>query len=362
MSVPRNVVLVGDARKRLAELPAASVDCVVTSPPYFNLRDYGTPGQIGLEDHVGVWVDELRLVMRAVARVLKPGGSVWLNVGDSFSRHPRYGAPPKSLLLGPERLALGLLEDGWTVRNRVAWVKQNNMPVSVRDRLACTWEVVYLLTRSRRYYFDLDAIRMPHRSARRTPYRNRRQGYPPKTAIPPMWGGALSGNNSGLERLKIAGLVGHPLGKNPGDTWSLPVSNFRGQHFATFPTALVARPLLATCPERVCRACGEPWQRQVRRDRLGALRPNCDCHSDWQPGLVLDPFFGAGTVGLVAEQHGRNWLGIELNKDFARLARGRIVAARTKSVFTDKSPHSFSDCGRINSTKPHRTVQKGGSL
>jgi site-specific DNA-methyltransferase (adenine-specific) len=362
MSLPRNVVLVGDARQRLAELPAGSVDCVVTSPPYFNLRDYGTTGQIGLEDHVSGWVDELRLVMRAVARVLKPSGSVWLNVGDAFSRHDRYGAPPKSLLLGPERLALALLDDGWTVRNRVAWMKQNTMPCSVRDRLACTWEVVYLLTRNRRYYFDLDAIRIPHRSAGRAPYRSTPGGYPPKTAIPPTWGGALSGSHTGLDHLKARGLVGHPLGKNPGDAWSLPVSNFRGQHFATFPTALVTRPLLATCPERVCRACGEPWQREIRRDKLGILRPNCDCNGDWQPGLVLDPFFGAGTVGLVAEQQGRDWLGIELNTSFARLARERIVAARTKSPGPGKSPHSSSDCGTINITKAPRQAQKGDSL
>ncbi len=110
--VPRNVVLVGDVRQRLAELPAGSVDCVMTSPPYFNLRNYGQPGQIGLEQHVDGWVDDLRLSMAMVARVLKPTGSVWLNVADSYSRHPSYGAPPKSLLLGPERLALALLR-GW---------------------------------------------------------------------------------------------------------------------------------------------------------------------------------------------------------------------------------------------------------
>ena len=107
MSLPRNVVLVGDVRKRLAELPAESVDCVMTSPPYFQLRNYGRPEQIGLEANVEAWADELRLVMRDVARVLKPGGSLWLNVGDSYSRHTRYGTPPKSLLLGPEPLFFG---------------------------------------------------------------------------------------------------------------------------------------------------------------------------------------------------------------------------------------------------------------
>jgi site-specific DNA-methyltransferase (adenine-specific) len=328
MSLPRNTVLIGDVRRRLAELPPSSVDCVLTSPPYFQLRDYGSPGQIGLEASVDAWVDELRLVMRAIARVLKPSGSLWLNIGDSFSRHPRYGAPPKSLLLGPERLALALLEEGWTVRNRVAWAKQNTMPTSVRDRLACNWETIYLLVRSRHYYFDLDAIRVPHRSVARAPYKTTPAGYPPKRAIPERWGAPLAGNNTGLAQLKSRGLVGHPLGKNPGEVWSTPVSNFRGQHFATFPPALVTRPLLATCPERVCRSCGKPWQRIASRRALGDLRPVCICKQGWKAGVVLDPFFGAGTVGLVAEQNKRDWLGIELNPKFAAVATQRIEAAR----------------------------------
>jgi site-specific DNA-methyltransferase (adenine-specific) len=327
-NLPRNTVLVGDVREQLRELPDNVVDAVITSPPYFQLRDYQAAGQIGLEADIGGWVDELRLVMHDVARVLKPGGSVWLNVGDSYSRHPRYGAPPKSLLLGPERLVLALSEDGWIVRNRVAWVKQNTMPTSTCDRLACTWETVYLLVRARHYFFDLDAIRVPHRSTPRAPYRTAADGYPPKGVTPEGWGGPLAGSHTGLANLKARGLVGHPLGKNPGDVWTTAVSNFRGAHFATFPTALVTRPLLASCPERVCRACGEPWQRPVNRTTRQQRQPTCACKCGWRPGLVLDPFFGAGTVGVVAEQHGRDWLGIELNPAFAAIARQRITAAR----------------------------------
>jgi DNA modification methylase len=327
------VVLVGDVRARLSELPEASVDCVITSPPYFQLRDYGAKAQIGMEPHIDGWVDELRLAMRGVARVLKPTGSVWLNVGDSYSDRVRYGAPPKSLLLGPERLALGLMADGWTVRNRVAWTKPNTMPTSVRDRLASKWEFVYFLTRSRRYHFDLDAIRVPHRSAGRTGHRTTATTQAASSGRRPEWAGPLAGSNGGLARMKARGLVGHPLGKNPADVWSIATSNFRGQHFATFPTALVVRPLLACCPERVCRACGAPWHRPPTRVRRAdgqrrSLRPGCGCRGGWQPGVVLDPFFGAGTVGLVAEQHGRDWLGIELNPRFARLATRRIEAAR----------------------------------
>ena len=207
---PLNQALIGDARKRLAELPEKSIDCVITSPPYYQLRNYAVSDQIGLEPNVEGWVDELRTVFAGLARVLKPSGSVWLNLGDSFSRHPRYGAPAKSLLLGPERLALALTEDGWTVRNKIVWAKTNAMPHSVVDRLATKHEVIYFLTRSRRYYFDLDAIREPHRSG---PGRAR-----PATDVPmaaPPWAGPLAGSNSGLARMKASGRVGSPPREEP---------------------------------------------------------------------------------------------------------------------------------------------------
>jgi DNA modification methylase len=339
----RNVVIVGDVREKLEALPDASVDCVISSPPYFQLRDYQMASQMGLEPTVDEWVDELRVVMRGIARVLKPTGSVWLNLGDTFSRHDHYGAPPKSLLLGPERVALGLIDDGWTIRNKVIWAKTNTMPTPVRDRLSCTWEVVYFLTRDRRYHFDLDAIRVPHRSTRHKP--TAVEQTPAPISGRPAWAGPLAGNNAGLARLKAQGLVGHPLGKNPGDVWTIAASNFRGQHFATFPPALITRPLLATCPERTCNTCGQPWQREpaLRRGQLALrreLQPTCSCGTGWRPGLVLDPFFGAGTTALVAEKHGRDWLGIELNPDFARLAEDRIRSVRDQHDTAEGRPHA----------------------
>src|SRR5213082_3523154 len=122
MTAPRNTILIGDATTKLRELPPSSVDCVVTSPPYFQLRDYGVPGQLGMEADVHDWVANLRAVFREVARVLVPTGSLFLNLGDSFSRHPKYGAPNKSLLLTPERLLVALSEDGWIVRNKLVWM------------------------------------------------------------------------------------------------------------------------------------------------------------------------------------------------------------------------------------------------
>jgi site-specific DNA-methyltransferase (adenine-specific) len=317
--LPRNQILTGDAAQTLRQLPESSIDCVVTSPPYYGLRDYAADGQLGLEDDVTGWVQDLRSVCREVARVLKPSGAFWLNLGDSFSRHTRYGAPPKALLLAPERLLMALAADGWLVRNKVVWAKTNPMPSSSRDRLTLTWEALYLLVRSPAYHFDLDAIREPHTSTA------------PKISLASVegpdgretWAGPLAASRGGLAKVKAAGRAGHPLGKNPGDVWRIATSGFRGAHFATFPPALVRRPILATCPPLVCSDCGLPWG-PVRGRPTSAVGPRCDLAVAPRPGVVLDPFFGTGTVGVVARDLGRDWLGIELKPEYVQLARERL--------------------------------------
>jgi len=334
-SVWRNRIVVGDARDAINDLPSDSIDCIVTSPPYFRLRNYQHGSQIGLEQNVDEWVDEMMIVLRGLKRVLKPTGSLWLNLGDTFSTHQRQGARPKSLLLAPERLAMALTRDGWVLRNKVIWSKPNPMPTSVRDRLSCTWEIVYFFVRSSSYHFDLDAIRVPHRS-RHTKTHHQRTAW----SVPDSWRGPSSGSNTGLDRLKALGLPGHPLGKNPGDVWTIPTAGYRGAHHAVFPERLARVPLLATCPEKVCAGCGVPWTRdRSRRIHVRAthnvnqrpqLKRRCVCepHVSARPGIVLDPFIGSGTTAIVAEALSRDWVGIELNPEFASLATDRIAAAR----------------------------------
>lgn len=310
--VPRNTILVGDARDHLERLPGFSIDCVITSPPYFRQRDFGSgAAQIGLERSVESWVGSMREVFGSLARVLKPSGSVWLNLADSYARTPRDGAPNKGLVLAPERLLLALAHDGWVIRNKLIWAKTNPMPSGVTDRLESTYEVVYFLVRSGSgYFYDLDAIR-PTATVR-----------------------------------GISGLQG-----NPGDVWRLATAGFRG-HPATFPPKLIERPLLATCTAKVCTTCGAPWKTRTRARRLGRvvrfsrdpfirrhpvrydvvrtdprLRPGCACRSPTRPGIVLDPFMGAGTVSLVAATLERSWLGIEVNPAFAEIARERLARA-----------------------------------
>lgn len=326
-TLPRNTILTGNASGVLADLLPESVDCCVTSPPYANaLRDYGAPGQLGQEPTITEYVANLRAVLRGVRRVLKPTGSLWLNLGDSYARHLRQGAPRGSLLLAPQRVALALAADGWIVRSIAVWHKPAPMPESARDRLSRTYETVIFATKERRYFFDLDAIRIPHRSAGRARPQARERGR------------RYQGNNTGLGRLKAAGLVGNRNGKNPGDVWTVGTATDRLGHQATFPEALIERPILATCPEKICVQCDEKWVRPVRiksrrtsegmrhTREVGELR-RCDCFSETRPGVVLDPFMGTGTTAVVAEHLRRDWLGIELNPSYARMATDRLRAA-----------------------------------
>lgn len=324
-ALPRNVVLPGDAGDVLPTLLAESVDCVITSPPYYRLRDYGAAGQLGQELTVEAYVANVRAVMREVLRVLKPSGSLWLNLGDTYSRHHRFGAPAKSLLLAPERIARALIADGWLLRNKVIWHKPNPLPHSTADRLSPTYEVVYFFTKSARYFFDLDAIRAPHRSAGRA---GRRRGAEASRRY--------QGGNAGLARLKAAGHVGHRAGKNPGDVWTQATAVDRLGHQATFPEALIERPILATCPERICVQCDQPWTRPARVLRVHTAEGSrevrqagelarCDCFAPSRPGVVLDPFAGTGTTCTVAARLGRDYLGIELSPRYQELAEQRLA-------------------------------------
>jgi site-specific DNA-methyltransferase (adenine-specific) len=327
-TLPRNTILTGDAREVLADLLPESVDCCVTSPPYANkLRDYGRPGQLGREPNVAAYVENLRGVLRLVRRVLKNDGSLWLNLGDTYSKHASQGAPRGSLFLAPQRLALALSADGWIVRNVVIWQKPNPLPQSARDRLSPTHEVVIFATKQREYFFDLDAIRVPHRSVRRA------------RASAKELARLYQGGNNGLGKLKAAGRVGNVRGKNPGDLWTVPTASDRSGHQATFPEALTEGPILATCPERICEQCDSAWTRPTRivsrrtnegrrhTREVGALR-RCDCFAPSRPGVVLDPFMGTGTTAVVAERLDRDWLGVELNAAYARQARARVASRR----------------------------------
>ena len=304
----------GDARTVLASMPDQSANCIVTSPPYWGKRNYGVAGQYGHEDTPSAYVDTMRDVFREARRVLADDGTCWLNLGDSYSAsgggatgmhaylgehittHRATGLGTKNLLGLPWRVAFTLQADGWILRNAIIWHKPNAMPESVRDRLSCRHELLFLLTKSPAYWFDLDPIRVPHAANTRRERPIRQPGRPGSPTRPPKYG-------PGTREVTGASRYGtrrhnrrHPNGRNPGDVWSIPTRPYKGPHFAAYPIDLPLRCIAAGC------------------------KPG---------GVVLDPFAGSGTTGLAAIQLDRRFTGIDLSPDFARLAAGRLAQAVT---------------------------------
>lgn len=260
-------LLQGDSLEQARTLPDGSVDCIVTSPPYYGLRDYGTEGQYGLEDTPAAYVETMRALFNELRRILADDGTLWLNLGDSYGKG-------KQLMGVPWLVAFALQSDGWVLRSSIIWNKPNMMPESVTDRPASRHELVFFMTKSEQYHFDLDAIREPHsaesiaRSSRNFAG-DKQRGYA---------GGAQSLNPDQFV---------HKSGKNPGNVWTIPTKPFPGAHFAAMPPELARRCIVAGC------------------------KPG---------GTVLDPFSGSGTTGLVAQENGRKYIGIDISADYLKLS------------------------------------------
>jgi site-specific DNA-methyltransferase (cytosine-N4-specific) len=268
-------IRIGDSRQLLQAMPADSVQCVVTSPPYWGQRDYGVEGQIGLEKTPQEFVSAMVEVFREVHRVLRPDGTCWVNLGDTYVRRPQKesdpmkniglpsqrhavkarnqrqippGLKPKDLIGIPWRVAFALQADGWWLRSGVVWHKPNGKPDNVSDRPAGAHEFIFLLTKSERYFYDAEATRVPAKDG-----------------------------STALKR----------------NVWTVPIQPFHDAHFATFPPDLIEPCIKAGCPDG---------------------------------GIVLDPFGGAGTTGLVADRLGRDAILLELNPKYAAMARDRLQA------------------------------------
>lgn len=380
-------VLVGDCRETLATLPAGSVHCIVTSPPYYGLRDYGEAAQIGLEDTPDAYVAEMVGVFRELRRVLRDDGVAWLNLGDSYTGGGGYspGAPSNETsktgryagergamvsggvnipglsagnLLGiPWRVAFALQSDGWTLRDACVWHKPNPMPESVAGtrwegdtlrrgswRHTSAHEMVFMLTNGMGYFCDQEAVREANK--------------PETERHAARYGGTLNVTHIDKSRNDKASIdyFSPTSDRNPRNVWSITTRPYSGAHFATMPPDLAERCIkVATSATGVCPACGSQWAPVVERQtatssqrpgytagsgrkdgtRPGAYvdhrttvldhRPTCDCPpADPIPATVLDPFGGAGTTALVADRLGRDAILCELNADYAELARARI--------------------------------------
>lgn len=303
-------ILNGDCREMLKTLPSGSVNCCVTSPPYFGLRDYGVDGQIGLEHRPDQFVQQLVDVFKEVRRVLRDDGTLWLNLGDTYAQHKGGTTPPAQTVAGgvngkggvrerrgqkdgynpsrdpsahglkhkelmgiPWRVAFALQADGWYLRQDIIWNKPNPMPESVTDRCTKAHEYIFLLTKNERYFFDAESIKED--AVKGSAGSSFNKG---KTGV------HQQGRSSAKERVEDGK-------RNRRSVWSVATKPFKGAHFATFPPELIEPCILAGCPEG---------------------------------GTVLDPFFGAGTTGLVAQRNARQAIGIELNSNYVSLAKQRL--------------------------------------
>ena len=307
-----NRIICGDALETLKNFPDESINCSITSPPYYGLRDYHKKEQIGREKTVEEYLDRLINVFREVRRVLKKDGTCFIVIGDSYAgtsskkeqRDPKYpkgrngqnpsitqkvlGYKSKDLMGIPWRLAFALREDGWYLRSDIIWHKENAMPEACKDRPTRSYEHIFLLSKSPRYYYDYDSLAEPMKEVSKKRYvrgRSKENKY--------------LNENSGAKIQKINEARGYgqykgdniPQFRNKRDIWTINTTSFRGNHYAAFPPKLAVICTIAGCPKG---------------------------------GIILDPFIGSGTVGLIALLHNRKYIGIELNEEYVDLARKRI--------------------------------------
>ena len=319
---------IGNVLDKLKRIESDSVDCIVSSPPYYGLRKYKAPdvdwgdwkGQLGLEPTYKMYLDHLLLITAELKRVLKPTGTLWWNMGDSYNGNKKgktdkkvaeyveqtqkglhkelQDMPAKSLMQLPQRFAIRMQdEQDWILRNTMIWKKRNHMPSSVKDRLANSYEFIFFFTKQKRYFFNLDAVRVPNKvvgvTDMRPPVLRQKlyqKSYTRYATADDSHLAQYSKSHSGYVNYD-GSLRFNPLGKNPGDVLELSTQPFKGSHFAVFPPKL---------PE-FCIKVGSP-----------------------ENGVILEPFAGSGTTLMVARQLGRSAIGIELSEEYAKMIKQRL--------------------------------------
>ena len=361
-------IIQGDSLEVLKTLPDESVDCVVTSPPYWALRDYGCEGQLGLETTFQEYIDKLCNIFDEAKRVLKKEGTCWVNIGDTYMNNSSYSVAgrqgfnndksgmiykkdkdvlEKSLCQIPSRFAIEMTNRGWILRNEIIWHKPNCMPSSVEDRFTVDFEKVFFFVKSKKYYFE--QILEPYESEPSESDRNRNKA-----------GEKYNGTGLFSEGERDYYCKG---GRNRRTVWSITTKGFSEAHFATYPEALVEPMVKSGCPQFVCSKCGKAREKIIidtgerkdvekytgqatkEYDSAKAQNPSetkrrilesmskvkkeiwtdCGCNSGWKSGIVLDPFSGSGTTGRVAIDNGREYIGIELNPEYIKIQEKRLM-------------------------------------
>ena len=312
-TIQLDIIHTGDCLEVLKTLPDESIHCCVTSPPYYALRDYGMEEQIGREATPKEYISRLTEVFTEVRRVLRSDGTLWLNIADTYAgkgnqgdfvdpKNPKgrngqavalnykvEGCKPKDMIGIPWMLAFALRDSGWYLRNDIIWMKENPMPESCKDRCSRCYEHIFLLSKSRKYFFDAKAISEPIAPATAERLKRGMKGGN-KYGKPVPGQPQTQTINRPRAHGEITDSMINPM-RNKRDVWVVNTVPFKGGHYAAYPPKLVEPCLLAGCPEG---------------------------------GIVLDPFFGSGTTGMVAKQLNRHYIGIELNPEYVELAKTRI--------------------------------------
>jgi len=368
-----NKIICGDALTVLKTFPDNVIDCFVSSPPYYGLRDYGVAGQLGLEKTFHEYLNKLIEIFAEVKRVLKPTGTIWVNMGDSYSgssngagdttstnrckpesykqmyqgQKPGKQITDKSLLNIPSRFAIKMTDElNLIQRNEIIWHKPNCMPSSASDRFTVDFEKVYFFTKSKKYYFE--------------------QIFEKYTAPLDRWGGTMIRGdfNTKTKDFAVQERAGRNMrpneqGRNKRCVWDITTKPYKEAHFATFPEDLVRPMIQAGCPEFICNKCGKVREK-IYEEKTGMkyteegnpegmhrskmkwndshptknprfwsntnviALTDCNCNAGFTGGIVLDPFFGSGTTGVVALKQNKNFIGVELNPEYIKLAEKRI--------------------------------------
>jgi DNA modification methylase len=359
-----NTIICGAMPEATKVIPDGSINCSISSPPYWALRDYGVDGQLGLEPTFEEYIDKLCTIYDEVKRVLRKDGTCWVNLGDTYGGHNgvlssggRAGFAKdedkgmyldrglaKSLCLIPQRFAIEMVNRGWILRNVIIWHKPNPMPSSAKDRFTVDFEYVYFFVKSKKYWFEPQYEPVQDCTIKRDNY------------------GHSGGGPYAMGRPREPGEFMTPLGRNKRTVWTIPTQPFPEAHFATFPEKLVEPMIKAGCPEFVCTKCGKGREKiydvektQTRPDlsskygqpendvRGGSesLRKreisnhyfkgytDCGCNADWRPGIVCDIFAGSGTTLQVAARLRRDWIGIELKPEYIEMAEKRARQGET---------------------------------
>lgn len=371
-----NKIYQGDSLEVLKTFPDESINCVMTSPPYWALRDYGIKEQLGLEKTFDEYINKLCDIFDEIKRVLRDDGTCWVNIGDCYAGEMgkkngwtdnklgfekeeaikngvcltnknkiKHQLPQKCLVQIPHRFAIEMTNRGWILRNTIIWHKNSCMPSSAKDRFTVDFEYIFFFVKNKKYFFETQ--REPHKdeSLKDMERKNRRVDINLK-------------NNQRDYEGRTRNEFYHPDGRNKRTVWTINPKPFKGSHFAVFPEKLCETPLKAGCPEFVCNKCGNPkvldveYQREETRPgkeskytdevyvnsnvpqglkkRVMAkqinkgYKPTCKCNAGFSGGIALDPFFGSGTLGLVALKQNKRFIGIELNPEYIKIAENRL--------------------------------------